>query len=183
MLKKILLGLVAVVVVVFILAALQPDDFRLERKTTIKATPAAVYALVNDFHSWQAWSPWAKLDPNMETNYEGQNYGVGASYWWKGNNEVGEGRMTITSNKPSELIQIKLDFKTPMEVTNEAVFAFVPEGDQTTVTWSMTGKNGFMAKLIHLFINMDKIVGADFEKGLAQLKETAESNAAAQATN
>jgi len=149
---------------------MQPSEFRVVRSATISAPPPAVFAQVNDFHKWEAWNPWAKIDPAMKQGYEGTPAGVGAIYIWAGNNEVGEGRMTITESRPSELIRIKLEFFKPFAATNSAEFTFKPEGNQTAVTWRMSGENNFLAKAIHLFVNMDKMIGGQFEKGLADMK-------------
>jgi uncharacterized protein YndB with AHSA1/START domain len=178
-LKKILLAAIAsvvlIVVVLLIVVALQPADYRVERSATMAAPPEAVFAQVNDFHRWEAWSPWAKLDPQMQQTFEGPAEGTGAIYSWSGNDEVGQGRMTILESRPDELVRIKLEFLAPFEATSTAEFTFRPEGDETAVTWSMTGENGFLAKAIHLFLDMDALVGRDFEKGLAQMKAAVES--------
>ena len=136
---------------------------------------SGVFALVNDFRKWEAWSPWAKLDPSMKTTFEGPAEGLGSIYTWSGNGEVGEGRMTLTDSHPSDLVRIKLEFLKPITATNTTEFTFKPEGNQTAVTWNMTGTNNFMGKAFNLFMNMDKMVGGDFEKGLAQMKSTVES--------
>ena len=167
MLKIILIALAVIVVALVVIVALQPSEFRVARSTTISAPPPAVFAQVNDFHKWEAWNPWGKIDPAMKQTYEGAPAGTGAIYTWAGNNEVGEGRMTITESRPSDLIRVKLEFFKPFAATNTAEFTFKPEGNQTAVTWSMFGDNNFMAKAIHLFINMDKMIGGQFEKGLA----------------
>ncbi|MBE7464406.1 MAG: SRPBCC family protein [Planctomycetes bacterium] len=179
MLKKVLIGLALAVVLFLALVALQPADFRVSRSTSVSAPPAAAFDQVNDFRRWVAWSPWAKRDPQMKTTYSGAESGVGSVYEWAGNDEVGEGRMTILESKPGELISIKLEFLKPFEATNTAEFTFKAEGDGALVTWSMFGKNGFMGKAIHLFMDMDKMVGGDFEKGLVQLKMAAEASAQA----
>ena len=170
MLIKILIALAVIVVVLVSIVALQPSDFRVARSATISAPPPAVFAQVNDFHKWEAWNPWGKIDPAMKQTYEGAPAGVGAIYTWVGNKNVGEGRMTLTESRPSDLIRIKLEFFKPFAGTNIAEFTFKPAGNQTAVTWSMAGKNNFMAKAIHLFMNMDKMIGGQFETGLAQMK-------------
>lgn len=174
MLKKILIALGAVILGLVVIVALQPAEFRVSRSTTIAAPAAAVFEQVNDFHKWDAWSPWAKIDPNMKKSHEGAPAGVGASYAWSGNDQVGEGRMTLTDSKPNELIRIKLEFLKPFAATNTTEFSFKPDGNQTAVTWSMSGTNNFIAKAFGLFMNMDKMIGGDFEKGLGQLKSAAE---------
>jgi hypothetical protein len=175
MLKIILISLAVIVIVFVVIVALQPSEFQVARSTTTSAPRAAVFAQVNDFHKWEAWNPWGKIDPAMKQTYEGAPAGIGAIYTWAGNNEVGEGRMTITESRPSDLIRIKLEFFKPFAGTNIAEFTFKPEGNQTAVTWSMEGKNNFMAKAIHLFMNMDKMIGGQFEKGLASMKSVVES--------
>jgi uncharacterized protein YndB with AHSA1/START domain len=181
MLIKILIGVAAaVVLVVGVLAALvamQPSEFRIERSATIAAPAPAVFAQVNDFHNWEAWSPWAKLDPAAKNSFEGAPAGKGAAFSWAGNSKVGEGRMTITESRPSELVRIKLEFLKPFEATNTAEFTFKPEGERTAVTWSMYGHNNFIGRAIGLFVNMDKALGGEFEKGLASMKSVAEASA------
>ena len=177
MLKTILIALAVIIVVLVVIVALQPSDFRVARSTTISAPPPAVFAQVNDFHKWEAWNPWGKVDPAMKQTYEGAPAGPGAIYTWSGNNEVGEGRMTITDSRPSDLIRVKLEFFKPFAATNTAEFAFKPEGNQTLVTWSMFGEKNFMAKAVHLVMNMDKMIGGQFEKGLADMKSAVEAPA------
>lgn len=172
---KALIVLVVLVAVLVVVVATRPADFQVTRSATIAAPASTVFAQVNDFHNWEAWSPWAKMDPAMKQSYEGASAGPGAVYSWAGNSKVGEGRMTILETHPSDLIRIKLEFLKPMAATNSTEFTFEPKGDQTVVTWSMAGKNNFMAKAFCLFMNMDKMVGGDFEKGLAQLKSVAEA--------
>ena len=175
MLKKILIALAAIVVVFIAVVAMQPSDFRVARTATISAPAPAVFAQVNDFHNWEEWSPWAKLDPAAKNSFEGPSAGSGAIFRWAGNKEVGEGSMTITESRPSDLIRIKLEFLKPFQATNTAEFTFKPEGNQTAVTWSMAGKNNFISKAICLFMNMDKMVGGKFEEGLASLKSVVEA--------
>lgn len=177
MLKKVLIALAIVLGLFLAVVAMQPADFRVSRSTSVGAPPAEAFDQVNDFRRWEAWSPWAKLDPQMKTTYSGAQSGAGSVYEWAGNDEVGEGRMTILESKPGELVSIKLEFLKPFEATNTAEFTFKSEGESTLVTWSMFGKNGFMGKAIHLFMDMDEMVGGDFEKGLAQLKTAAEAEA------
>lgn len=177
MIKKILAVLVVVVVVVLIVAAMQPDGFTVARSATIAAPPAVVFAQVNDLQKWQAWSPWAKLDPAAKMTFEGPAGGAGASYTWSGNSKVGEGTMTITESRPDELVRFKLDFRKPFAATNSAEFLFKPEGGQTVVTWSMSGSRNLMFKAVGLFRSCDKMIGPDFEKGLASLKDVAEGAA------
>ena len=175
MIKKILIGLAVVLVVLVVIIALQPSHYRVERSATMNAPATVVFAQVNDFHKWNAWSPWAKIDPAMKQTFEGAPAGTGAVYAWSGNKDVGEGRMTISESHPSDLIKIKLEFIRPFAATNATDFIFKPQGDQTAVTWTMSGDNNFIGKAFSLFMNMDKMVGGDFEKGLAQLKSVAEA--------
>lgn len=181
MLLKILIGAAVVILlavgVLAVIVALQPSEFRIERSATIAAPPPAVFAQVNDFHNWEAWSPWAKLDPAAKNSFEGAPAGQGAVFAWAGNSKVGEGRMTITDSRPSELVRIKLEFLKPFAATNTAEFTFKPAGDRTTVTWSMFGHNNFVSRAVFLFVNMDKALGSEFEKGLASMKSAAEASA------
>lgn len=154
--------------------AAQPADFRVERSAVISAPADKVFEQVNDFHNWERWSPWAKLDPAAKTEFEGPESGEGAVFKWSGNNQVGEGSNTITESRPGELVKIRLDFVRPFQGTNTAEFNFREEGGQTFVTWSMYGKNNFMAKAMSLFMDCDKMVGGQFEQGLANLKAVAE---------
>ncbi len=174
MLRFVLLALVLFVAALLGMAAMQPAEFRVERSTSMAAPVGEVFAQVNDLHNWQQWSPWAKRDPAMQTIFEGPSAGVGAVHRWVGNNEVGEGSMTILESRPDELVRIKLVFLKPFEATNDVVFRFAPEGENTHVTWSMTGNNNFIAKAVHMVMDMDKMVGGDFEQGLAQLKTLVE---------
>jgi hypothetical protein len=175
MLSKILVG-VAVLVVLFVLVvATRPATFRIERSLSMAAPPDRAFAQVNDFHAWRAWSPWEGKDPGLKRNYSGAPAGVGAVYAWAGNPEVGEGRMTIQSSTPSSAVVIQLEFIKPFAATNQATFTFAPEGPGTRVTWAMDGHLNFMMKAFHLFVNMDQLVGADFEQGLAQMRTLAET--------
>lgn len=174
MLKKILGGLVLIVVVFSIVVALQPSDYRVQRLTTIAAPASVVFAQVNDFHNWDSWSPWAKLDPNAKNSFEGSASGVGAILRWDGNHEVGKGSMTLIESRPDSLIRIQLDFLEPFEGTSIGEFLFEEHDAQTVVTWSMSGQNNFIGKAIGLFMDCDTMIGRQFEKGLAQLKVVAE---------
>ena len=181
MLKKILLyGIVVIVLIIAIfcvVVAMQPTHYTVERSATINAPASVVFAQVNDFHKWQAWSPWENLDPNVKKEFSGAAAGNGAVYSWAGNNDVGEGKMTITDSRPSDLIKIKLEFVKPFTATNATDFTFTPQGNQTNVKWTMSGDNNFIAKAFSMFMNMDKMVGGDFEKGLAQMKTVSEAAA------
>ena len=175
MLVKILIGLVAVLAILAGVIVMQPAEYTVVRSATINAPPPVVFALINDFHQWEQWSPWAKLDPNMKTTYSGPTSGPGAAYHWIGNDDVGEGRMTIKDSTPSDKVNIDLEFIKPFESRSLTAFALRPEGSGTNVSWTMTGQNNFMSKAMTLFMSMDKMVGNDFEKGLAQLKAVAEA--------
>jgi hypothetical protein len=165
-------GLIAAFLVV---VAMQPSEFHVARSNTIAAVPEQVFAHVNNFHKWDAWSPWIKLDPNARNTYEGPDEGEGAIFRWVGNQDVGEGSMTIVNSQPPERIQIRLDFIKPFEDTANVDFTFQPQGAKTGVTWSMSGENNFIAKAMCLFMDMDKLVGDKFEEGLASLKKEVES--------
>ena len=175
MIWKILIALVVIVVGLAGVITLQPARYRVSRSTTIAAPAPVVFAQVNDFHKWSAWSPWEKIDPAMKRTYEGPPAGVGASYAWVGSREVGEGRMTIVESRPSDLIQVKLEFVKPFAGTSVAEFSFKPDGERTLVTWSMTGDKNFIAKAIHLVMSMDRMIGDQFDKGLAAMKTVAEA--------
>lgn len=172
----------ALILVLLIVVALQPSTFRVERATTIDAPPAAVFAEVNDFHRWEAWSPWAKLDPKAENTFEGPAAGTGAIFRWKGNADVGAGSMTITESKPGELVRIRLEFLEPMPGTSTADFSFVPTGTGTTVTWAMYGENNFIGRFFCLLMDMDKMVGGQFEQGLTGIRRVVEAKAPAPAS-
>ena len=173
---------VAIAIAVFaaglaVVVAMQPSRFRIARSAAVAAPPEQVFAQVNDLHRWEAWSPWLKGDPDAKTTYEGPPAGSGAAFWWSGNKNVGEGRMTITESRPNELVRLRLDFMRPFSSTSTAEFTFSPDGKQTLVTWSMTGDKNFLAKAIHMAIDMDKMIGAKFDEGLAQIKAIAETRA------
>ncbi len=155
--------------------ASRPALFRLERSAEINAPTAVIFPLINDFHQWGQWSPWEKLDPNMKKTYDGPVAGVGAISAWAGNKKAGEGRMTILESVPGKQVVIKLEFFKPFAATNKTTFTLVPVGAGTRVSWVMEGKNGFVAKAFHVVVNMDKLVGKDFEKGLANLGSVAQS--------
>jgi hypothetical protein len=179
MLKKILIGVGAGLAVLAVVISLQPDTFHVERSATMAAPPEAVFAQVNDFHAWSGWSPWEKLDPGMKRSFDGAPSGVGAKYAWVGNKEVGEGRMTIEKSTPASEVQVLLEFLKPFEATNTATFTFSKTAEGTKTTWAMDGKNNFVSKAMHLVMNMDKMIGPDFERGLASMKTVAEAAAKA----
>ena len=174
-----IIAIVAVVLalaiaVVLILAARKPDTFRVQRATTVKAPPEKIFPLINDFHQWRTWSPYETKDPAMKRSYSGADSGKGAVYGWEGNKNVGSGRMEILDAQAPSRIVIKLDFFTPFEGHNTAEFTMLPQGDGTNVTWLMHGPAPFMSKLMQVFINIDNMVGKDFEVGLANLKRLTE---------
>lgn len=156
-------------------AATRPDTFRVARSTVIQAPPERIYALLDDFRAWRAWSPYENLDPAMTRAYGGPARGLGATYAWKGDRKAGAGRMEIVQAAVPSKLDIRLDFAEPFASRNRALFTLAPEGDATRVTWAMEGPSPFMFKLMGVFMNMDKMVGADFEKGLASLKAQAET--------
>ena len=174
MLKKIAIGVVALILIVLGLAAVQPDSFRVQRTIAIKASPEKIQPLISDFHNWPAWSPWEKLDPAMKRIYSGAPKDQGAVYAWEGDDKVGAGRMEITGLAQPTKVDIKLDFLKPFESHCLTEFTLEPKGELTTVTWTMSGPSNFMTKLIGLAVSMDKMIGKDFETGLANMKAVAE---------
>jgi hypothetical protein len=174
MLNIIVIAVVVIIAVVLALAAKKPDTFRVERSINIKATPDKIFSLIDDFHQWAAWSPWEKLDPAMTRTYSGTTSGKGAIYEWLGNNKVGQGRMETIETLLNAKIVIKLDFLKPFEAHNTAEFTLEARDDATLVTWAMYGPASFPVKVMHLFFNMDKMVGKDFETGLVNMKALAE---------
>ena len=177
MLTPILLSVATLVAIFLIVAALQPAGFRYVRHTTIAAQPAVVFGFVNELQQWQEWSPWAKKDPAAKIALTGPAAGVGAAFAWDGNRRIGQGSMTVIASTPSTLVRYRLDFLKPFKSTHNAEFTLQPEGGATVVTWTMTGQNNFMGKAFGLVVNCDKMVGRDFEKGLAGLKVLAEAAA------
>jgi len=173
MLKRFLIGIAVVIIGFLVVVALQPADYRVARSITMAASPAVVFPHVNELKKWEAWSPWKKIDPDMKLTHEGPASGVGAAYAWIGNNDVGEGRMTIAESRANELVRLKVEFVKPITGVSTSEFRFKPLGNQTEVTWSMTGKHDFIAKA--MFMNMDWMIGGKFEKGLAKLKSVAEA--------
>jgi uncharacterized protein YndB with AHSA1/START domain len=166
--------LVVAVVAVLGLAASRPNAFRIQRSATIAAPPETIFALINDFRRWGAWSPYEKLDPTMQRTLSGAEQGRGAVYEWSGNGKAGKGRMEILESTPSSRIRIKLDFFKPFEAHNTAEFTLQPAGNATAVTWAMFGSSPFIAKVMGMVFNLDRMVGRDFETGLANLKAATE---------
>jgi len=175
-----ILAIIAVVLaiaiaVVLILAATKPDTFTVQRAAVVKAPPEKIFPLINDFHQWGTWSPWEGKDPGMKRTYSGTASGRGAVYAWDGNKNVGSGRMEILDTSSPSKIVIKLDFLKPFEAHNTAEFTMLPQGDgATNISWVMHGPAPFMSKMMQVFMNIDKMVGKDFEIGLSNLKKLTE---------
>jgi uncharacterized protein YndB with AHSA1/START domain len=163
------------IAIVLILATRKPDTFSVKREATINAPPEKIFALVSDFHRWGGWSPWEQRDPAMKRSFAGAERGKGAVYAWEGNRNVGAGRMEILEAEAPSRVLIKLDFIKPFEGHNTAEFTMLPQGGATTLSWVMKGPAPLMAKVMHVFINMDRMIGKDFEAGLANLKRLAET--------
>ncbi len=175
MLWFILKLILAAILLLLVYAWFKPKTFRVERSTVINAPSEKVYSQVASFHNWQAWSPWEDLDPELTRTFAGQSEGVGAVYSWEGNNKVGAGRMELTKADPKTGLSLNLDFFRPFRASNITDIAFAPDGSGTRVNWAMYGPHPFVMRLMSTFVSMDKMVGKDFEKGLAQLKAVSES--------
>ncbi|QIF04705.1 SRPBCC family protein [Roseimicrobium sp. ORNL1] len=185
MIKKLLLILLSLFAIAFLglgilvaVASTKADEFQISRSATIAAPAPVVFDQVNTLKKWQAWSPWIKRDPGTKVTYAGPESGTGASYSWVGDKETSEGKLTITDSRPSEKMECTLVFLKPFEATNTASFILVPEDGKTKVTWIMAGKNNIVGKVMCLFMDMDKMVGGDFEEGLSSIKAIAEKEAA-----
>jgi uncharacterized protein YndB with AHSA1/START domain len=174
MIKKLFAGIGVVVALILIYAAFKPGDFSVQRSIAIQAPPEKIFPLINDFHQWPSWSPWEKLDPDMKRTLSGPPSGPGSIYEWEGNSKAGKGRMEITDSAPSSKVGVKLDFTKPMESSNVVAFTLQPNGSSTTVTWTMSGPLTYPGKVISVFMSMDKLIGNDFETGLANMKAAAE---------
>jgi uncharacterized protein YndB with AHSA1/START domain len=174
MFKTLAIAVAVVIAAVLAFAATRPDAFRVERAASIKAPPEKVFAILNDFQKWGAWSPWEKKDPAMKRTFGATTSGKGASYAWEGNKDVGKGSMEIAESSPPNRLTIKLDFIEPFEGHNIVDFALEPRGDSTNVTWAIHGPMPYISKVISLFCSMDAMIGKDFEAGLASLKALAE---------
>jgi hypothetical protein len=172
---KILIGVSVAILLFLVYVAMQSSDFRVKRSISINASPEAVFPHVNHLRKWEPWNPWGKLDPNMKLTYEGPAEGVGASYSWSGNGNVGEGRNTIIESHLHSLVRFKLEFFKPFAGVNQTDFTFTPDGRQTVVMWDMTGKLNFTTKIFHVLMNMDKMIGGQFEKGLQDMKTVVEA--------
>ena len=174
MIKTIAIAIVLLIAGMLIFAATRPDTFRVQRSTSIKAPPAKIFSYINEFDRWAAWSPYEKLDPAMKRTRSGPAAGQGAICEWEGNDKVGKGRMEIAEASPPSKVAIKLDFIKPFEAHNVAEFTLQPKDDGTHVTWVMYGPAPYVSKLMGLFFNMDRMIGKDFEAGLANLKSLTE---------
>jgi uncharacterized protein YndB with AHSA1/START domain len=174
MLKKIAILIVIVIAGILLWAATKPDTLHVERTVTINAPAERIFSLINDLHQWQSWSPYEKKDPMMKRTYSGPPSGKGAGYAWDGNSQVGSGLMEVTESTAPSKLTLQLHFIKPLEGHDVAEFTLKPNGNSTTVTWSMTGPNRYLGKLMSIFVNMDKMIGSDFEAGLAGLKARAE---------
>ena len=174
MLKKVAIAVVVLILILLGVAAMQPDSYKVTRSATIKAPPEKIIPLISDFHNWASWSPWENLDPTMKRTFSGAAKDKGAVYAWEGNDKVGAGRMEILDVAQPTKVDIKLDFLRPFESHCQTVFTLEPKGDNTTVTWTMSGPSAFITKLMGLFASMDSMIGKDFEAGLASMKSAAE---------
>ncbi len=174
MIEKIVIAIVVVIVAILGYAVSLPDTFRVERSISIKASPEKIFSRINDFHRWAEWSPWENLDPHLKRTYRGLVPGAGSSYLWEGNDKVGAGSMEILVSEAPHKIGIKLDFIRPFEGHNTTEFTLAAKGEYTEVTWAMFGPSPYTSKLMGVFFSMDRIVGKDFETGLANLKTATE---------
>jgi len=175
MLKKILIGLVALLAIILIVASLQPAEFKISRSIVINAPAAKIFGHINDVKLYQAWNPFAKMDPNMSMSYSGPSAGMGAACSWDSHADAGAGTMTVTTSEAPSHVVMRLDFVRPMKSLAEADFSLSSQGKATQVTWTMSGKNNLIAKTFHLFMDMDKMLGGYFEQGLASLKTIVET--------
>lgn len=173
MFMKIAIVVAILITIVLIYAATKPNTFHVERTIDVKAPPEKLFALVNDFHQWEAWSPYNK-DPAMKKTFSGSASGKGAMYAWEGNKDVGRGEITITDTTPPKEIEMALHMIEPFEGRNHVVLSFVAKGDTTTVTWALEDQHTYLLKIISTFLNLDRMIGKDFEVGLARLKTAAE---------
>ncbi|MCQ8183148.1 SRPBCC family protein [Methylomonas sp. SURF-1] len=177
MLEMILIVAAVALAAFAVMALRQPDTFSVSRTLTMAAPASAVFAQVNDLRKWNAWSPWAKLDPNARNSFEGPDAGVGAVMRWSGNNQVGQGSMTIVDSRPDSFIRFNLEFLKPFKASNVAEFSFESIGAETVVTWTMSGRNNLVGKAMSVVMNCDKMVGGQFEQGLAAIKSIVEAGA------
>src|SRR4051794_38764841 len=174
-----IIGIVVVILIVAVVALLayaatKPDTFTVKRSASIKAPPEKIFPLINNYRNWAQWSPYETRDPELKRTFSGAAEGQGAKYAWEGNRNVGSGHMEIIDTAPPNKVIIKLDFITPFEAHNVAEFTLAPQGQETNVTWEMRGPVPFMAKIMHVIMDMDKMIGTDFATGLAGMKTAAE---------
>lgn len=172
-LKKLFLSVLLVVVALLAWAAVRPDTYSVTRSALVQAPPERVFSLIADFHHWPQWSPWGKLDPDMQTFFDGPPRGPGSAYSWQGNDQVGKGRMTILSETPPREVKIKLDFIEPYPSTSTSTFTLTPEGEGTRVSWTVDGPAPYVLRLVGIFFDMEQSIGKDFERGLANLQQVA----------
>ena len=175
MLKKILIAVATFIAGLFVIAAFQPGEFRLERSITIAAAADQIFPMVDNLKKFNEWSPWAKLDPNAKTAFAGPEEGVGATFSWDGNRDVGQGSMSNIDSSPNERVRFRMDFIKPMQATNTAEFTFKAKENHTAVTWALYGHRTYLCKLTNMVLDTDKMVGAEFEKGLGNLKHLVET--------
>jgi hypothetical protein len=166
--------LAIIIAAVLIMAAAKPDRFSVRRAAIINAPADKVFPLIADFHEWRKWSPWEDRDPDLKRTYGGAERGKGAVYAWEGNKNVGSGRMEILEANSPSLVKIRLDFLKPFEAHNIAEFTMLPQGSATNLDWVMSGPSPFMSKVMQVFMSFDKMIGKDFEAGLAKIKSNAE---------
>ncbi|MGH6906525.1 MAG: SRPBCC family protein [Aestuariivirga sp.] len=176
MITTIIILIVLAIAAILGLAAMKPDVFQVQRQADIRGPREKIFALLIDFNKWMQWSPWEKMDPALKRTYSGTPSGVGAVYAWEGNKKVGKGRMEIIEADRPSLVKLKLDFVAPFEAHNTAIFALAENDGVTRVMWTMSCRSPFMFKLMGLFTNMDKMIGKDFETGLANMKAIAEGS-------
>jgi hypothetical protein len=174
MLLKTLIILIAIAAVFVAIVSFRPSGYRIVRSVTVNASADDVFSQINDLRRYSLWNPWSKADPNMKTSFEGPPAGPGATMKWAGNRQVGEGVLKITESRPGEQVTMELTFIKPFPSTATAEFTITKAGDQTTVTWAMLGEYSFVPKAIGLFVSMDRMIGTEFEKGLAELKQIVE---------
>lgn len=173
-LMYIAIALAVLIAIILIVAAMRPDTFRVQRSIDINAPAEKIFPLINDYRHWGSWSPYEKVDPAMQRTFSGAPNGKGSVYEWNGNKNVGRGRMEILDATPSSKIVIKLDFFSPFEAHNTAEFTMQPKGNATNVTWAMQGPVPYMMKIMHMFMNMDRMCGDQFQQGLTSMKAVAE---------
>lgn len=173
-LTYIAIALAILIAIVLVLAAMRPNTFRVQRSIDINAPADKIFPLINDYRNWGSWSPYEHVDPNMQRTFSGAPSGKGSVYEWRGNRNIGHGRMEIVDTASPSKVVIKLDFFSPFEAHNMAEFTMQPKGSATNVTWAMHGPAPFMTKLIHMFMNMDRMVGGQFQQGLVSMKAVAE---------